>query len=77
MFFRNLNWDIVGQRNLWFGLSAVVIIAGIIALFVHHGLPLATVPLSKYPSIAATIESATPACQSAETSCFSSAALEM
>ena len=40
MFFRNLNWDIVGQRNLWFGLSAVVIIAGIIALFVHHGLPL-------------------------------------
>jgi preprotein translocase subunit SecF len=40
MFFRNLKWDIVGQRNLWFGLSAVVIVAGIIALFVHHGLPL-------------------------------------
>lgn len=40
MFFRNLKWDIVGQRNLWFGVSAVVIAAGIIALFVHHGLPL-------------------------------------
>ena len=40
MFFRNLNWDIVGQRNLWFGLSGAVIIAGAIALFVHHGLPL-------------------------------------
>jgi preprotein translocase subunit SecF len=40
MFFRNLKWDIVGQRNAWFGLSAIVIIAGIIALFVHHGLPL-------------------------------------
>jgi preprotein translocase subunit SecF len=40
MFFRNLKWDIVGQRNLWFGLSAIVIAAGIIALFVHHGLPL-------------------------------------
>ena len=40
MFFRNLKWDIVGQRNVWFGLSAIVIIAGAIALFVHHGLPL-------------------------------------
>ena len=40
MFFRNLKWDIVGQRNVWFGLSAIVIIAGVIALFVHHGLPL-------------------------------------
>jgi len=40
MFFRNLKWDIVGQRNIWFGLSAIVIIAGVIALFAHHGLPL-------------------------------------
>ena len=40
MFFRKLNWDIIGQRNIWFALSAAVIIAGIIALFVHHGLPL-------------------------------------
>ncbi|MBV8281315.1 MAG: hypothetical protein JO347_04540, partial [Candidatus Eremiobacteraeota bacterium] len=40
MFFRNLNWDIIGQRRYWFGLSGAVIIAGIIALFVHHGLPL-------------------------------------
>jgi preprotein translocase subunit SecF len=40
MFFRNLNWDIIGQRNIWFGLSGVVIIAGIIALIAHHGLPL-------------------------------------
>jgi preprotein translocase subunit SecF len=40
MFFRNLKWDIIGQRNVWFGLSAIVIISGIIALFVHHGLPL-------------------------------------
>jgi preprotein translocase subunit SecF len=40
MFFRNLKWDIVGQRNIWFGVSGVIIIAGIIALFVHHGLPL-------------------------------------
>ncbi len=40
MFFRNLKWDIVGQRNIWFGLSGAVIVAGIIALFIHHGLPL-------------------------------------
>jgi preprotein translocase subunit SecF len=40
MFFRNLKWDIIGQRNVWFGLSAIVIISGIIALYVHHGLPL-------------------------------------
>jgi preprotein translocase subunit SecF len=40
MFFRNLNWDIIGQRNIWFGLSSLVIIAGIIALIAHHGLPL-------------------------------------
>src|ERR1700681_311361 len=40
MFFRNLKWDIVGQRNVWFGLSAIIIIAGVMALFVHHGLPL-------------------------------------
>ncbi|HYK53984.1 MAG TPA: protein translocase subunit SecF [Candidatus Eremiobacteraceae bacterium] len=40
MFFRKLNWDIVGQRNIWFALSGAVIVAGIIALFVHHGLKL-------------------------------------
>src|SRR5215469_1245138 len=40
MFFRNLNWDIIGQRRYWFALSGAVIIAGIIALFIHHGLPL-------------------------------------
>jgi len=40
MFFRNLKWDIIGQRAYWFGLSAAVIIAGIIALVIHHGLPL-------------------------------------
>src|SRR5579863_2606806 len=40
MFFRNLNWDIIGQRNTWFALSIVVIVAGIIALIAHHGLKL-------------------------------------
>ena len=40
MFFRNLNWDIIGQRRYWFGLSGAIIIAGIIALVIHHGLPL-------------------------------------
>ncbi len=40
MFFRNLNWDIIGQRRIWFGLSLAVILAGIVALFIHHGLPL-------------------------------------
>jgi preprotein translocase subunit SecF len=40
MFFRNLNWDIIGQRRFWFGLSGAVIVAGIIALVIHHGLPL-------------------------------------
>ena len=40
MFFRNLNWDIIGQRRYWFGLSGAIIIAGIIALIIHHGLPL-------------------------------------
>ncbi|HEV2037535.1 MAG TPA: protein translocase subunit SecF [Candidatus Eremiobacteraceae bacterium] len=40
MFFRNLKWNIIGQRNYWFALSAAVIIAGAIALFAHHGLPL-------------------------------------
>jgi len=40
MFFRNLNWDIIGQRRWWFGLSGAVIVAGIIALIIHHGLPL-------------------------------------
>ncbi|HEV2879409.1 MAG TPA: protein translocase subunit SecF [Candidatus Eremiobacteraceae bacterium] len=40
MFFRNLKWNIIGQRNYWFALSAAVIIAGAIALVQHHGLPL-------------------------------------
>lgn len=40
MFFRNLNWDIIAQRNIWFGLSAIVIVAGFVALFVNHGLHL-------------------------------------
>jgi preprotein translocase subunit SecF len=40
MFFRNLNWNIIGQRRYWFALSGAVIVAGIIALFIHHGLPL-------------------------------------
>lgn len=40
MFFRNLNWNIIGQRNFWFALSAAVIIAGAFALVQHHGLPL-------------------------------------
>lgn len=40
MFFRNLKWNIIGQRNFWFAGSLAVIAAGIIALFVHHGLPL-------------------------------------
>ena len=40
MFFRNLKWNIIAQRNYWFGLSLAVIAAGIVALVVHHGLPL-------------------------------------
>ena len=40
MFFRNLKWNIIGQRNYWFALSAAVIIAGAFALVQHHGLPL-------------------------------------
>ncbi len=40
MFFRNLKWNIIGQRNFWFAGSLAVIAAGIIALIVHHGLPL-------------------------------------
>ena len=40
MFFRNLKWDIIGQRRFWFGLSLAVIAAGIVALFIHHGLHL-------------------------------------
>jgi|SRR5579872_307742 len=40
MFFRNLRWNIIAQRNYWFALSAAVIVAGAIALIVHHGLPL-------------------------------------
>jgi SecD/SecF fusion protein len=39
-FFRNLKWDIIKQRNIWFGLSAAVIIAGMVALVAHHGLRL-------------------------------------
>jgi preprotein translocase subunit SecF len=40
MFFRKLKWNIIGQRNYWFALSGAVIIAGIVALVIHHGLPL-------------------------------------
>lgn len=40
MFFRKLRWNIIAQRNWWFGLSAAVIIAGIAALAAHHGLAL-------------------------------------
>lgn len=40
MFFRRLNWNIIGQRNYWFALSLAVIIAGAVALVMHHGLPL-------------------------------------
>ncbi len=40
MFFRNLKWNIIGQRNLWFALSLAVIIAGVVALVMHRGLAL-------------------------------------
>jgi preprotein translocase subunit SecF len=40
MFFRNLKWDIIGQRNIWFALSIIVILAGAVALVMHHGLKL-------------------------------------
>lgn len=40
MFFRNLKWDIIGQRNIWFAISIIVIVAGIVALVMHHGLKL-------------------------------------
>ena len=40
MFFRRLKWNIIGQRYWWFALSLLVIAAGIVALIVHHGLPL-------------------------------------
>jgi len=40
VFFRRLNWNIIGQSAYWFALSGAVIIAGIIALISHHGLPL-------------------------------------
>lgn len=40
MFFRNLKWNIIGQRYFWFAVSAAVIIAGAVALVAHHGLPL-------------------------------------
>ncbi len=40
MFFRKLKWNIIAQRNYWFALSAAVIIAGVVALVLHHGLAL-------------------------------------
>jgi preprotein translocase subunit SecF len=40
VFFRKLKWNIIGQRNYWFALSGAVIAAGIVALVLHHGLPL-------------------------------------
>jgi preprotein translocase subunit SecF len=40
VFFRKLKWNIIGQRRYWFALSGAVIIAGIFALVMHHGLPL-------------------------------------
>jgi preprotein translocase subunit SecF len=40
MFFRNLKWNIIGQRYFWFALSAAVIVVGAAALIAHHGLPL-------------------------------------
>jgi preprotein translocase subunit SecF len=40
VFFRRLKWNIIGQSAYWFALSGAVIIAGIIALVAHHGLPL-------------------------------------
>ena len=40
MFFRNLKWDIIGQRRAWFTLSLAVIAAGVVALVAHHGLRL-------------------------------------
>jgi preprotein translocase subunit SecF len=40
MFFRNLKWDIIGQRWIWFSFSIAVIAAGLIALVAHHGLRL-------------------------------------
>jgi len=40
VFFRNLRWNIIAQRNYWFALSLAVIIAGAVALVAHHGLAL-------------------------------------
>ncbi len=40
MFFRSRNWNIVGKFTLISSLSYAIIFAGIIALFVHHGLRL-------------------------------------
>ncbi len=40
MFFRNLKWNIIAQRYWWFALSTAVILAGLVALIAHHGLPL-------------------------------------
>jgi SecD/SecF fusion protein len=39
-FFRNLKWNIIGQRWIWFSFSSAVIVAGLIALVAHHGLRL-------------------------------------
>ena len=40
MFFRKLKWNIIAQRYYWFALSGIVIVAGVVALILHHGLPL-------------------------------------
>jgi preprotein translocase subunit SecF len=40
VFFRNLRWNIIAQRNYWFVLSLAVIAAGVVALVLHHGLAL-------------------------------------
>lgn len=40
MFFRRLKWNIIGQRYYYFALSLIVIAAGVVALVIHHGLPL-------------------------------------
>jgi len=40
VFFRRLKWNIIGQRYYYFALSLIVIAAGVVALVIHHGLPL-------------------------------------
>ena len=32
-FFRGRKWDLVGQRNLWFAISFVIILPGVVAYF--------------------------------------------